>query len=334
VQTRFSDEPHYTINKESLRYFVVFRRFYWLLILCAIISLGAKAQYDPHFSHYYGMEAAYNPAAVGKESKLNVVGAYAMNLAGFENNPRTFYVGGDMPFYALNSYHGAGINLMNDQIGIFTHQRVSLQYSYKMKLAGGTLGIGLQAGFLNESLKASDLDLADKNDPAFSSSDTNGNALDLGAGVYYQHGRWYAGASVQHATSPLVELGELNEFQIDRTYYLTGGYNIKLRNPFLSIPVSVLGMSDGVSYRGDVTARLVYTTERRTLMAGVGYSPTNSVTVMVGGSFHGINVGYSYEAYTNGISLGNGSHELFVSYQTDLNLYKKGKNKHKSVRLL
>ena len=96
----------------------------------------------------------------------------------------------------------------------------------------------------------------------------------------------------------------------------------------------MLGMSDGVSYRGDVTARLVYTTERRTLMAGVGYSPTNSVTVMVGGSFHGINVGYSYEAYTNGISLGNGSHELFVSYQTDLNLYKKGKNKHKSVRLL
>ncbi|MBR5730042.1 MAG: type IX secretion system membrane protein PorP/SprF [Prevotella sp.] len=312
----------------------MFRRIFWLLVLSAVAISGARAQYDPHFSHYYGMEAAYNPAAVGKESKLNVVGAYAMNMAGFENNPRTFYIGGDMPFYALNSYHGVGINLMNDQIGIFTHQRVAVDYSYKVKMLGGTLGIGLQAGFLNEALKASDVDVETKNDPAFSSSDTNGNALDLAAGLYFQHGRWYAGASVQHLTSPLVELGELNELKIDRTYYLTGGYNIKLRNPFLSIPVTMLGMSDGVSYRADVTARLVYNSERRMLFAGVGYSPTNSVTVLVGGSFHGINVGYSYEAYTNGISLGNGSHELFVSYQTDLNLYKKGKNKHKSVRLL
>ncbi len=30
----------------------------------------------------------------------------------------------------------------------------------------------------------------------------------------------------------------------------------------------------------------------------------------------------------------NGSHGLFVSYQTDINLQKKGRNKHKSVRFL
>ena len=45
-------------------------------------------------------------------------------------------------------------------------------------------------------------------------------------------------------------------------------------------------------------------------------------------------IGYSYEIYTSAISFGNGSHELFVGYQTDLNLYKKEKNLHKSVRIL
>ena len=35
-----------------------------------------------------------------------------------------------------------------------------------------------------------------------------------------------------------------------------------------------------------------------------------------------------------GISFGNGSHELFINYQTDINLVKKGRNKHKSVRIL
>ena len=67
---------------------------------------------------------------------------------------------------------------------------------------------------------------------------------------------------------------------------------------------------------------------------GLGYSPTNSVTLMIGGKVKGVSLGYSYEAFTNGVSLGNGSHELFVGYQTDLNLFKKGRNRHQSVRIL
>lgn len=318
----------------NLRYFVVFRRFFPLLVLLTFVPFGARAQYDPHFSHYYDMESAYNPAAVGKESKLNIVGAYVMSLAGFERNPRTFFVGADMPFYALNGYHGAGLQLVNDQIGLFTHQQINVQYSYKMRLFEGQLGIGLQVGFLNEKFNSSDLDVIDPGDEVFSTSDVNGNHIDMAAGLYYSRRNWYVGASLLHAMSPLIHLGERNELQVDRTYYLTAGYNIKLRNPFLSIPVSVFGQSDGVAYRTDVTARLRYTNEKKIMYLGLGYSPTNSVTVLVGGSFHGINVGYSYEAFTNGISLGNGSHELFVGYQTDLNLYKKGKNKHKAVRLL
>ena len=280
----------------NLRYFVVFRRFFPLLVLLTFVPFGARAQYDPHFSHYYDMESAYNPAAVGKESKLNIVGAYAMSLAGFERNPRTFFVGADMPFYALNGYHGAGLQLVNDQIGLFTHQQINVQYSYKMRLFEGQLGIGLQVGFLNEKFNSSDLDVIDPGDEVFSTSDVNGNHIDMAAGLYYSRRNWYVGASLLHAMSPLIHLGERNELQVDRTYYLTAGYNIKLRNPFLSIPVSVFGQSDGVAYRTDVTARLRYTNEKKIMYLGLGYSPTNSVTVLVGGSFHGINVGYSYEA--------------------------------------
>ena len=88
------------------------------------------------------------------------------------------------------------------------------------------------------------------------------------------------------------------------------------------------------AYRGDVTARLVYTNDKKVMYAGVAYSPTNSVTFLIGGMVHGIMLGYSYEVYTSAISPGNGSHELFVGYQTDVNLVKKGKNRHKSVRIL
>ena len=280
------------------------------------------------------METAFNPAAAGKESKLNAVGSYSIDFAGFEHNPRTAYLGADMPLYFLKSYHGVGLSLMNDKIGLFTHQRLAIQYANKQKLFGGQLSIGIQVGILNENFDGSKLDIEDPDDHAFIKSEVSGNSVDFAAGLYYTHGRWYVGVSAQHLSAPVVELGEKNELQVERSYYLTGGYNIKLRNPFLTIPTSVLASYDGTSFRADITARLVYKNDTKMLYGGVTYSPTNSVTAVVGGSFHGINLGYSYELYTSAINPGNGSHGLFVSYQTDINLQKKGRNKHKSVRFL
>ena len=310
------------------------KRKYAIFLLLCFFSTTVKAQQEPSFSHYWTMEPSFNPAAVGKESKINVTGAYAMTLTGFEHNPRTMYVAGDMPFMLLNKMHGVGLQMMNDQIGLFNHQRLVVQYAYKQRLFGGMLSVGVQVGLLSEKFKGSELDLEDTSDPAFSKTDDNGTALDLSAGLYFQHGPWYAGISILHATAPTIELGERSIYNMSNVYYLTGGYNIRLNNPLLTIHPSMLVRYDGVTYRGDVTCRLKYTHDNRVLYAGVGYSPTNSVTAFVGGLFHGVMLGYSYEIYTSALSFGNGSHELFVGYQTELNLYKKGRNKHQSVRFL
>ncbi len=280
------------------------------------------------------MESSFNPAAVGKEDKLNVAGAYAIQLAGFEHNPNTMYAGADMPLYVLNSYHGVGIQFLNDAIGLFRHKRFALQYAYQHLLWGGKLSLGVQAAMLSENFDGSKLELEDDNDPLFVKSDINGTALDLSAGIYYKHRNWYAGVSVLHLNAPTVELGEKNELNVSSTYYLTGGYNIRMKNPFLTIHTSFLGRTDGVAWRTDVSGRLMYTHEKRVMYAGLSYSPTNSVTVYVGGDVHGVRLGYSYEIYTSAINIGNGSHELFVGYQTELNLFKKGRNLHKSVRIL
>ena len=257
-----------------------------------------------------------------------------MTLTGFENAPRTMHFGADMPLYFMNHYHGVGLQLVNDQIGLFSHQRLMAQYAFKQRLFGGTLSIGLQGGVLSEKFKGSGLDLENSNDPAFTKSDVNGVAIDLSAGLYYTHGSWYAGASILHATAPSIELGDRAIYDIARAYYLTAGYNIRLRNPLLSIHPSVLAHTDGTSHRVNVTTRLKYTHEQKMMYAGVGYSPSNSVTALIGGFFHGITIGYSYEMYTSVLKIGNGSHELFVGYQTDLNFQKKGRNRHQSVRIL
>jgi type IX secretion system PorP/SprF family membrane protein len=245
------------------------------------------------------------------------------------------YVAADMPFYAIGSYHGVGVQLLNDEIGLFSHKRLSVQYAYQKRLLGGKLSVGVQAGMLGETFDGSKVELGnDPDDPAFASSSVNGTGLDLSAGVYYLARNWYVGLSALHLNSPVVEIGETNELSIDPTYYFTAGYNIRLNNPFFKIQTSVLGRTDGVAWRADVTGRLKYEHDKKVMYAGLTYSPTNSVTVVIGGNFHGIHLGYSYEVYTSAINVGNGSHELFVGYQTEVNLYKKGRNLHKSVRLL
>lgn len=310
------------------------RRKLLIMMFCVTALLEVQAQYDPSFSHYWAMESSFNPAAVGKQNKVNVDVAYNMTLTGFENNPKTMYASADLPFYFIGAYHGIGAKFTNDKIGLFSHNSFALQYAFKLKMFGGTLNVGIQPTLLGENFDGSKVDLEEKSDPAFSTSQVTGSAFDLAGGLYYQHRNWYAGVSVQHALAPTVELGETNELEVSRSYYFTAGGNIRLRNPFLSIQPSVLGRTDGVAYRADVTARLTYQHEKQKLYAGLGYSPTNSVTVYVGGNFHGVSLGYSYEAYTNGVKLGNGSHELKVGYQTDLNLFKKGRNRHQSVRIL
>lgn len=310
------------------------RRFLLIFTLIVLASARVNAQYDPSFSHYWALESAYNPAALGKQNKLNIAVAYNMTLTGFEHNPNTMYASADMPFYFIGAYHGIGAKFMSDKIGLFSHNSFALQYAAKIKLFGGTLNIGIQPTLIGENFDGTKLDLEEANDDAFSTSQITGSAFDLGAGLYYMHKNWYAGFSVMHALAPTVELGETNELEITPSYYFTAGGNIKLKNPFLSVQPSVLGRFDGVGYRADITARLTYQHENRMMYIGLGYSPTNSATVFIGGLFHGMKIGYSYEAYTNGVSLGNGSHEILVGYQTDINLFKKGRNRHQSVRLL
>ena len=273
------------------------------LCILSVFLLGVKmifAQQEASFAHYWAMEPSFNPGAVGKESKLNVAGAYNMSFGGYEHNPKTMYIAADMPLRFLNAMHGVGIQLLNDEIGLFTHKRILVQYAYKFRMLGGTLSIGVQGGMLNEGFKGSEVVLPDEEtDPAFVTTDVNGSAMDVSTGLYYQRKSWYLGFSALHLTAPSVDLGDKSVFDISRMFYLTGGYN-----------------------------------DRKMLYAGVGYSPTNSVTAMVGGNFHGICLGYSYEMFTSGTGMGNGCHELFVGYQMDLNFVKKGRNRHQSVRIL
>lgn len=304
-------------------------------LMCYCVSL-AYAQYGASFSQYWALRSFYNPAATARDGLLDVQGAYSMQMMGYEDAPATMYAGVDVPVYFLSPRHGAGVGFLNDEAGLFSHKRIHLQYAYHLPLGKGFLSGGLRLGMISQGFDGSGVDLGESGDPSFPTSEVSGAGFDLDFGLEYRRKNWYAGFSMMHCTMPTIELGDekLQTISIPAVYYLTGGYNIQFENPLYQIQTSAMMRTDFIGYRGDVTARLLYTGSKFHFYGGLSYSPLNSVSFLLGGKVYGVTLGYSYEMYTSGIGALNGSHELTLGYQIDLNLFKKGKNKHKSIRIL
>ncbi|MCQ2256985.1 MAG: type IX secretion system membrane protein PorP/SprF [Bacteroidaceae bacterium] len=306
-----------------------------ILVLFFIVAITMRAQWDVQFSDYTALKSYYNPASSGADGMLNVQAAYSMQMVGYKNAPQTMYVSADMPVYFLSPRHGGGISFFNDNAGIFSTTKISLQYAYNIKVGEkGRLAAGFQGAVLTEKIDPAKATLEESNDPAFPSSAVDGNRVDLGAGFYYHHPSYWAGISSLHLLAPTVVVGERYEISIDRMFYLMGGCNIKLKNSLLSVHPSFMVQSNLTSWREDLQCKVMYEYDGRVFYGGLGYSPDISTTVFIGGVFHGVCIGYNYQMYTQGIGMLNGSHELVFGYKTDLDLFKKGRNKHKSVRWL
>ena len=305
-----------------------------LTLFALLCVLTGKAQFDTHFTHYWALQGYYNPAVAGLSGRLNMYGTYAMQMAGYTNAPATMLVGADMALPTEKKNQAISANLYNESIGLFTNQRLFVGYAYRFSLLGGRMAVGANIGSLEQKFNGSKVEAEEGNDDAFPSSEIDGMGLDLTAGIHYAHPLFYAGLSMMHLTAPTIELGETHEIKIDPTYYFSGGCNIQLKNPLLSIQPSMQVMTDLQAWRADLTVRGTYTYDEKRYYAGLTYSPMTSVAILLGGEINSVSFGYAYELFTSGVGLIHGSHDLYVGYVMDLDLFKKGRNKHKSIRIL
>lgn len=304
-------------------------------LLAACTFAKVDAQFDAHFTHYWKMLNFYNPAGAGAEERMLIYAAYSNQLTGFDNSPKTMLLNVDAPIPFVNGDHNLGLGVVNDDIGLFSNQHLYLNYAYGFKLFGGRLAAGVQLGLVNCSFDNKDIILGgESNDPAFPSGNANGNSIDFGAGVMYRHKYFYAGLSGIHLNAPLVLLGEKNEIQVDPFLNFMAGGNIPIKNTLISIQPSLQVMTDLVAWRADITARGTYSYNDKEFFGGITYSPMTSVSAFLGIEFMNITASYGYELYTSGIGAKNGSHDIYLGYKIDLNVFKKEKNKHNSIRVL
>lgn len=309
-------------------------RFWVLLAVVCVPTVAGFAQYDAAFMRYWQVEPMLNPAAVGRQDELNINIAMQTHAAGYEDAGSTLYAGADMAFAMGKSRHGVGVTLINDEIGLFSHKRFSAQYAYHHPLWGGRLAAGLQVDMLSESVDGGKAETNDPNDPVFSGGDMSGSQFDASFGLFYTHRRWYAGLAMQHLTAPTIALGDKSELKVNSAYNFMAGYNIPTKYSFITLTPSVMLRYDSTDFRADFTARVKYSADGRTMYGGFNYAPQYSIGAFFGFVFHGLDICYGYEANTNGMGIAAGNHEITLGYKVELNLGKKGRNAHKSVRWL
>ncbi len=317
------------------------------IFAAAFFSLNAYAQSDAQFSQYYQVKNYYNPAAIGTSDLLNIRGGARLQWVGIDNAPKSFAATAEMPVKLFNKRIGVGLLMQQESMGLYNNLTLGLQGGYKLKLFKGELTIGVQLGFINEGFKGTEVILPDgddyhqNNDEAIPMNDLNGNAFDIGAGVFYTRGIFWGGISMTHLTQPVISLNsdsgdnsmEKNyEFQVGRTLYFMAGCNIPIKNTLFEVMPSMLVKSDFTFTTGEITARLRY---NKFLSAGIGYRYDDAVTISLGAEIKGFYIGYAYDYATSAIAkASSGSHEFFAGYALKLDFSEKNKNKHKSIRIL
>ena len=318
------------------------------VLLSAVISVGVmRGQSDAQYTQYFEVPTYYNPAAVGQTDFVKIRGGARLQWLGIHNAPKSFMLTADSPFKVLGKRIGAGVVVAQESIGLYSTLNLYAQGGYKMKLLGGEFTIGVTVGMYDQSFKGSEVLLPDEDDyhqgsdDAIPTQDLHGTAFDLGAGVWYNHKYFWAGASCTHILSPSIKLntdaGDASsnrdyEFNVGRTVYFMAGGNIPIKNTLFEVMPSVLVKSNFTFTTGEITARLRY---NRFLQFGVGYRWDDAIVAMIAAEFKNFYIGYSYDYPMSVLARAStGSHELILGYQLKLDLGDKNRNRHKAIRIM
>lgn len=332
----------YSFNKILVKLALMgLKQILLIIVFSTVGTLSVSAQWDAQISQYWITKTYYNPAFAGETSNLQASALHRQQWIGkggdvkISGAPKTTIISADMPFKFMDRTHGVGMLLMNESIGAFSNTFVAGQYAYKKKFKNNVLNLGVQLGMLNIGFDADKIHIPKDQEteidvPAVTGD--AGSAFDAGLGVSWIAPKYYAGLGIMHILEPTFELSDTYSSYVVRSYYLTGGYNIDLRNPLYELRPSFLLKSDGILTQFEVTARMVY---NKMFNGGLSWRKDDGLIFLLGFSHKGFDVGYAYDLSTSEIAkASSGSHEIFLRYSMPIKLNQAKKRGHKSVRIL
>ncbi len=294
------------------------------LLIFLICSLLTQAQQDPQITQFMYSKLIYNPGYAGTSDALCATLLGRKQWVNFPGAPTTFLLSADMP--VMNLPIGAGLNIMSDQIGAMKTLYARLAVAYNKQIGAGKLGIGIDAGILQNQLAETwivpEPGKVDNSIPGnytsgtqnITNPDLNKTSYDVSFGVFYGiPNKMYVGIASTHLPAQTLKAGDA-KYILARHYYIMAGYTFEL-NPFNSIIPNVNIKSDGATSTIDINLTYLY---NNMFWLGATYRAQDAIAPMLGVKLlkdKSLKIGYAFD-YTMSKLKGytSGTHEIMLSY--------------------
>ncbi len=293
-----------------------------LLLLFAHLVAGtgtARAQIEEVYSMRELNGLLFNPAFAGSHVQLSATAMYRRQWDNFPGAPQVSTVTAHTSLFKERI--GVGIMMSAEDIGSYDNTSLFGMYSYRIKMAAGTLSMGLQAGFNNVRADYSELNLNDLNgeDPAF----VNFSRLrpNFGAGLYFDNRRMYVGVAVPS----LLNNSLINDVRTvvtgireRRSYFLHGGLILDLDrlDRFKFNPSLLVRAQEGQPLTVQASAAFII---NENVKVGASFRSGDSffIPFFALKLSDGFNFAYSYDNTASDLRFfSNNSHEFMLNYRT------------------
>ncbi|AVI49885.1 hypothetical protein C5O00_01360 [Pukyongia salina] len=291
-----------------------------LILLILLGTFSGTAQQDPQYTQYMYNTQIVNPAYAGSRDALSFGLLYRTQWVGFEGAPKTASFTANTPIGSLDNM-GLGISIVRDELGPAVESNVNIDYSYTINTSdNGELSFGLKAGLDLLDVDFTKLNIFDQNDPRFQNNIDNKLQPQIGAGVYYNTEKFYAGLSVPNfLTTKHFDEGSLANIDKETIaaerlhYFLIAGYVFDVSDNLKFKPATLVKAVSGSPLQWDVSANFLIN-EKFTLGAAYRWSAALSGLVGFQASDE-IFIGFGYDFQTTDIEdYSDGSYEIMLRF--------------------
>jgi len=293
-----------------------------ILILIMLSSLSSIAQQDPQYTQYMYNTQVVNPAYAGSRDVLSFGLLYRSQWVGFDGAPKTGTFTVNSPIGAMENM-GLGLSITSDEIGPANESNINVDFSYSIPVSeAGEVSFGLKAGIDLLDVDFSKLDIYDPNDPLFQNNVDNKIQPQIGAGVYFNNDRFYAGLSVPNfLTTKHFDENSLSGANIASSsiaaerlhYFFISGYVFDLGENLKFKPATLVKLVSGSPLQWDASANFLIN-EKFTI--GASYRWSAAISGLVGfQATEGLFLGFGYDYQTTDIEdYSDGSYELILRF--------------------
>lgn len=297
-----------------------------VLVFFLIVTNFCFSQQIPFYNHHFVNPFIYNPGYTGYKESVSTYLVRNSRNSSFDGGVINNYLTVDGAI--KDGKHGFGLSAAYQTQGIQQQLGAGLSYSYLLKInENHSFRLGIQAGFLDNQLDASAINVEMTDDPFLQELSRNKLTYNGTFGLLYTWKTLRVGFSIPQIIGNKVKYGEKDPrgfYQLERHYMLSASQPISLtKDKVWSLtPNVMLRYLPGLKLQYDVLLKAEHS---KWAWLGVGYKSDYAIEMNAGIKvLNGFQIGYSYEyvigslnAYKSGVN-----HEIMLGYTFNNDKYK------------